>query len=158
MSSAVQAIRRSPPPLSGLLGGTTYHYRLVVTNANGKAKGRDMAFTTVSAVKDTLALPASNLTTDLGDPERLVRRRRVRNQLLVRMGRRLQRVYPNKVPLPAPPGQNEGTPVGTLEVHQNISGLTKNTTYHYRLVAKNSLGETKSDRRILHHCRQCQGA
>ena len=37
-----------------------------------------------------------------------------------------------------------GTPVGTYEVTQNISGLTKNTSYRYRLVAKNNLGETKS--------------
>src|ERR1019366_7729558 len=44
----------SPPqpvsvPLTGLLAGTTYHYRLTATNASGTTAGTDQAFTTTTA-------------------------------------------------------------------------------------------------------------
>ena len=33
-------------PISGLSGGTTYHFRLVATNSAGTSTGADVAFTT----------------------------------------------------------------------------------------------------------------
>ena len=48
-------------PLTGLSRGTTYHFRLSVTNGQGKSNGPDQEFTTVSAVKDVVTLdPATS--------------------------------------------------------------------------------------------------
>ena len=41
--------------LSGLLAGTTYHYRMVVSNATGAAYGPDETFTTVPGVPPTVS-------------------------------------------------------------------------------------------------------
>ena len=133
-------------PLSGLAGGTEYHFRLAVTNAQGKSNGPDKALTTVSAVKDTVALPPTNVTRTSATIRGSFDADGFETSYWFEWGPSCcGETLPNKIPLPAPPGENVGTPVGTHVVQQNISGLTKNNTYRYRLVAKNSLGETKSD-------------
>lgn len=133
-------------PLTGLLGGTTYHFRLTVTNAQGKSNGPDREFTTVSAVKDTVTLPPTNVTRTSATIRGSFDADGFETSYWFEWGPSCcGEVLPNKIPLPAPPGENVGTPVGTYEAIQNISGLTKNTSYRYRLVAKNELGETKSD-------------
>jgi hypothetical protein len=43
--------------LQGLAAGTTYHYRLVVSNPGGTAEGLDATFTT-PAISDPLVFPA----------------------------------------------------------------------------------------------------
>lgn len=45
--------------LSGLTPGTTYHYRLVGTNAGGSANGSDQTFTTSAVTPPTCAIDAS---------------------------------------------------------------------------------------------------
>ena len=136
-------------PVTGLLGSTTYHFRLAVTNAQGKSNGPDREFTTVSAVKDTVTLPPENVTRTSATIRGSFDADGFETSYWFEWGTCCGSVYPNKIPLPAPPGENVGTPVGTFEVSKNISGLTKNTTYHYRLVATNSLGETQSADRIF---------
>ena len=131
-------------PLTGLLGGTTYHYRLSVTNAQGKSNGPDQAFTTVSAVKDVVTLEPSNVTRTSATLRGSFDADGFETSYWFEWGPSCcGDILPNKIPLPAPPGENVGTPVGTKEVTQNITGLTKSNSYRYRLVAKNALGETK---------------
>jgi hypothetical protein len=131
-------------PLTGLLGGTTYHFRLAVTNAQGKSNGPDREFTTVSAVKDVVTLDPSNVTRTSATLRGSFDADGYATSYWFEWAQGCcGEVLSNKVPLPAPPGENVGTPVGTYEAAQNISGLTKNTTYRFRLVAKNELGETK---------------
>jgi hypothetical protein len=131
-------------PVSALTGGTPYKYRLVVENAEGPSQGAVRTFTTVTAVKDTTALAPTNLTRTSATIRGSFDADGFETSYWFEWGEGCC-TYPNKVPLPAPPGQNEGTPVGPHVVSQNISGLTRATGYHYRLVAKNSLGETKSE-------------
>jgi hypothetical protein len=45
-------------PISGLSGGTTYHFRLVATNSAGTSTGADVAFTTAGAAVTLFAAPA----------------------------------------------------------------------------------------------------
>jgi hypothetical protein len=56
-------------PISGLSGGTTYHFRLVATNSAGTTTGADVAFTTAGAAV-TLAAMSSRVI--FGLPVRLV--------------------------------------------------------------------------------------
>jgi hypothetical protein len=46
-------------PLQGLAPGTTYHYRIVATNAVGSTYGTDQTFTTASYPSATLATPSA---------------------------------------------------------------------------------------------------
>jgi hypothetical protein len=55
-------------PISGLSGGTTYHFRLVATNSAGTSTGADVAFTTAGAAV-TLAATSSRVI--FGHPVRL---------------------------------------------------------------------------------------
>jgi hypothetical protein len=49
--------------LTGLLAGTTYHYRMVVSNSTGVAYGPDETFTTVSGVPPTVSTGAAGEVT-----------------------------------------------------------------------------------------------
>ena len=54
--------------ISGLTGNTTYHYRVVATNANGTTEGDDMTFTTyASEVRITASDPSALEGSDNGE-------------------------------------------------------------------------------------------
>ena len=55
-------------PISGLSGGTTYHFRLVATNSAGTSTGADVAFTTAGAA---VTLFAGSSRVVFGHPVRL---------------------------------------------------------------------------------------
>ena len=132
--------------LATLSKETTYHYRLVATNANGTTKGPDQTFTTHN-VADVATLPATEITqssaklngsfTDNGDP----------TSYHFEWG--TNEGYGNVTPtLPAPSG------TGTIPVSATITGLDlygpETGTYHFRLVASNSSGETKGPDQTFH--------
>ena len=56
-------------PITGLLAATTYHYRLVATNATGTSNGSDQTFTTASPPQPPSVITgsASSITRKLGD-------------------------------------------------------------------------------------------
>ena len=124
--------------VSGLKASTTYHYRMVATNAKGTADGEDMTFTTSAA-----PAPAPSKPTDYTGGVS-----KVTYSSAVLLGT----VYPH--------GQNTNyafqygtstaygsqTPLSAAgpspaDVSQTISGLQANTTYHYRLVVTSLAGE-----------------
>ncbi len=120
--------------ISGLSPNTTYHYRARANNSAGTTNGADQTFTTdaeppiVTTLSATSLLPTSatlngNLTSTGGAP----------------CGVSFE-YYPDTsyedvgtAPVTSPPGL----------FNQSISGLSPNTTYHYRAVASNSAGTTK---------------
>jgi len=53
--------------------------------------------------------------------------------------------YPNKAPLPAPPGASAGSGGAPVFVTEELQGLAPAASYHYRLVAENSVGEVQGD-------------
>jgi phosphodiesterase/alkaline phosphatase D-like protein len=122
--------------LGGLSQGTTYHFRLVATNAAGTTLGSDQTFTTLmkptvttgaaSAVIDTTATlngsvnPNGSSTTyhfDYGTTTS----------------------YGSQSPAA---DADAGSGSSVVPVSTDLNGLTPSTTYHYRVVATNADGTT----------------
>ncbi len=117
--------------LTGLLGGTVYHFRLVGVNSDGNSYGGDMAFisggvtlttTTPSTISLTTASSGGNITSDggLAITARGVCWATTYNPTIVNSH------------------TTDGTGAGIFT--SAITGLTSNTTYHVRAYATNSTG------------------
>jgi SMP-30/Gluconolactonase/LRE-like region len=124
--------------ISGLISETTYHFRVAVTNANGTNYSSDQSFVTPGAVRGLATQPASsvaNVTATLNgtlDPD----------------GEPItdchfdygpSTSYGESVPCAPDPGSGSGP----VSVHADISSLSVETTYHFRLVASNAQGTTQ---------------
>lgn len=124
---------------TGLQPNTTYHFRLVATNAGGEDTvfGADQSFTTVAlapAVTTGLVVEATATTATLGGG---IVPQGVDTTYHFEWG--TTTAYGSDVP--APDG-DAGSAVNTQGVTAGIAGLAPNTTYHYRLVASSSGGTT----------------
>jgi hypothetical protein len=118
--------------LSGLLSGTTYHYRLVAVSAGGTALGSDQTLTTTTPP-----------TVGTGGASRVRSTSLVVNGTVNPRGEQTTYFFQygtsatyQKQTSPASAGS------GTSDVGVNalIGGLSPNTTYHYRLVASSAGG------------------
>lgn len=120
-------------PVTGLNGGTTYHFRLVGVNSSGAYYGADATFTTPGPlVVTTAALPVSGLTATLNGT--------VNPQGLPATGYYeygLDIAYGTKTPV-----LNFGNGMAAVGIPFALSGLTPGKTYHYRLVAQTTAGFT----------------
>jgi hypothetical protein len=121
--------------LNGLTPGTTYHYRLDATNSAGTTDGSDVTFTTttVSPVVSTIAATIiGNTTATLNgtvNPEG--------NSTTYQFQYGLTNSYGSVSPLSAGSAGSGSSPVA---VSTSLTGLTAQTTYHYRLNATNTGG------------------
>jgi hypothetical protein len=131
-----QAVTAELPGLNGD-GQHTYHYRLVATNAAGAtALGEDKTFRP-QYVTGLETLPADNLQRtaatlkaefdDIGEE----------TKYYFEWGETTS--YTDKSAVPP------GPVAGSTSLSFDISGLKAQTTYHYRVVAENSLGITYGD-------------
>jgi hypothetical protein len=126
--------------LAGLVGGTTYRFRLLASNANGSNPGAAETFTTLGPTIDAtsssaVSATAATLEAEL-DPDGL-----------------LTTYHFEYDTAPYAPGEGPhgtSTPVasagsGTEALARaiQIQGLAPLTTYHYRVVAQNSSGTTE---------------
>jgi hypothetical protein len=125
--------------LTGLLAGTTYHFRLDATNANGLTLGSDQSFTTMGNSTAT-NLPPTVATLTAGNV----------GMTNVTLNGNLN---PNGQPATAQFEYGLTTGYGTtvalagtftgssgIAVSTNLTGLAAGTTYHYRLDATNAGG------------------
>jgi hypothetical protein len=120
--------------ISGLAASTTYHFRIVATNSAGTRYGADRTFTTLSATGPPVVItsPATNVTSSSAtlngsaDPHGLTTNVRFQYGTTTSFGR-----------VTAFQSKSGNT---YQNVAANISGLTANTTYHFRIVATNSAG------------------
>jgi hypothetical protein len=123
-------------PLTGLKPRTEYHFRVVVTNAaNETTDGPDQTFITlppvliesesVSQVSATSARFATAINA-LGSP----------TEYRFEYGRSV--AYESSVPAP---DANAGSAVEPVSLNVLVEGLSPATTYHYRVVAHNPLGQ-----------------
>jgi len=121
--------------LSGLVPGTTYHYRLVASNAAGTTAGADRTFTTTGApVVTTGGAQSVGVTTatlaGAVDPKTHTTSWYFEYGTSTRYGTRT-------------PTQQLAANSGNHAVSVPIANLAAGTTYHYRIVASNSAGTSR---------------
>jgi phosphodiesterase/alkaline phosphatase D-like protein len=119
-------------PISGLTANTTYHYRLVASNASGPASSGDLQFTTTGPppiVSDEAATEVSGGFELKGT----VNPNGSATTYQFEYGTTAS--YGSKVPVPE---ASVGSGSADVPVTQTVSGLLPNTTYHFRLVARHA--------------------
>ncbi len=120
--------------ISGLMASHVYHFRIVAHNAGGTTFGSDRTFTTLSAtgppvVKTNPATFIASFSATLNgslDPHGLATTVHFQYGTTTSYGLTT-----------APQSRNGNT---YLNISANISSLSANTIYHYRIVASNSAG------------------
>jgi hypothetical protein len=123
--------------ITGLEENTTYHFRLVAGNAGGSYPGLDETFTTLSSPLIDTAY-TSNLTESSVDLNAEINPKGFDTTYHFEWG--TSAGYGNSVPVP---DADIGSGSSDVLVSQHLSGLTANTTYHWRVVASNSVGTTE---------------
>ena len=121
--------------LTRLRTTTTYHYRLVATNASGTTVGGDQTFSTALppvAVTGAAQAVAATTATAVGSVDPRGRT----TTWFMEYG--ISTAYGSQTPK-----RSAGPGPGARSVGVSLSGLTPGTTYHYRLVATSDAGTTR---------------
>ena len=122
-------------PATGLAANTTYHYRVVASNAGGTSQGSDQTFTTLpdpptvatgtaSAVTQTTATLGGSVNPNGGEV----------SECELEYGTSTS--YGASTTCNPAPGSGSSA----VAVSASLTGLAANTTYHYRVVASNAGG------------------
>ncbi len=120
--------------LIDLLPNTTYHYRVVAGNTGGTVYGADMTFTTGGIPPMAVTDAANNVSAAGATLHGTVNARNQAAAVTFEYG--LTAAYGTTVTAAqSPVTGNAFTPVSAA-----ITGLTDNTTYHFRVVAQNGSG------------------
>ncbi|MGB2710588.1 MAG: fibronectin type III domain-containing protein [Conexibacter sp.] len=119
--------------LAGLTPGTTYHYRVIATNASGTTVGADQTFATTGTAPPPATKPSA--TTGVATAAEgsatvtgSVTPNGVETSYYFEFGETAN--YGQQTP-----PQSAGGGAGAVSVSAGLSGLKPNTLYHYRLVA-----------------------
>ncbi len=123
-----------------LSADTTYHYRLVATNANGTTEGADQTFTTLGLPPGALTNEATLVTPTTARLNSSISTRDLDTTVVFQYGTTV--AYGTQVdawltPIPAA--------FSYLDDYVDISSLSNNTTYHFRVVATNANGTSYGD-------------
>ena len=118
--------------LTALAANTTYHYRLVATNASGTSRGTDGIFTTSSAVGAATSA-ATSVTLTSATLHGSVNPFGRATTWYFEYGTSTN--YGTKTPI-----QSAGAGTTATSVSASITGLTTGRTYHFRIVAQNTAG------------------
>lgn len=122
--------------ISGLTLNTTYHFRLDATSANGTADGQDQTFSTPDRPSIDGAY-TQNATFTSVDLVAQINPGRADTTYHFEWG--TSNSYGTSVPVP---DADIGSGTTDVTVSQHLGGLTPNTTYHWRVVATNSVDTT----------------
>lgn len=121
--------------LTGLARTTTYHYRLVATNASGTTVGGDRAFNT-SLAPSVRTGAAQGVGTTTATLTGTVDRRGRSTNWYFEYGTTTR--YGSRTPTRSVPSG-----AGARTVTASLTRLTPGTTYHYRLVATSDAGTSR---------------
>jgi uncharacterized membrane protein len=122
--------------ISGLAASTRYHFRIVATNSSGTVHGADRTFTTLSTTGPPVVITnaATNVTSSSATLNGRVDPHGLTTSVYFQYGTTSS--YGSTT-------ANHSFGGNTYQsVSANISGLSGNTTYHFRIVATNSAGTT----------------
>jgi phosphodiesterase/alkaline phosphatase D-like protein len=128
-------------PISNLLGGTTYHFHIVATNATGTTKSPDTTFFTPTNVRGLATLAATEITQDTITLNAEFNGNGQDTHYYFEYGPTTG--YGNKAPLP--PGTDAGSPTGVTHIATVIDEFNAYSTYHFRVVASNDEGSTNGN-------------
>jgi streptogramin lyase len=123
--------------LVGLTAGTTYHVRVVATNASGSTNGDDMTFTTPLPPPGASTGGASGIDETTEALGATVDPNGSRTTYHFEVG--LTNAYGAQWPSA---DAQIGVVTGAQAVVQTVGGLAENTLYHYRVVATSPTGVT----------------
>ena len=135
--------------LGGLTSATSYHYRVVATNAAGVDRGADRTFTTAGAPGASTG-SARNVTTTGArltatvDPNALATTYRFEYGTTTSYGKQTA-------------SASAGSGASAVAVGANVSGLQPHTRYHYRVVATNAAGTVRGRDRTFTTLRSPRG-
>lgn len=134
--------------ITGLTPNTTYHFRVKGVNATGTSNGLDLTFTTSMLAPTVVTNAASAITTSSATLNGSVNANNSGNST-VTFEWGLTTAYGNVAnATPSPVTGNTATSVSA-----NLTGLSTNTTYHFRVKAVNSTGTSYgSDMSFLSGC------
>lgn len=140
------AVARSAQ-VSGLQPGTTYHFRMVASDAGGTTYGPDMTFTTPAAPAATPPTVTTGAASSIGAASAGHAGSATLSGTIDPNGSNVtdahfeigtSTAYGTSVPMPSLPGSGSVAVAGSA----SVGGLNCGTTYHYRLVATNAGGTT----------------
>lgn len=141
--------------VNGLKVGTTYHYRLVAVNARATERGADETVSTVpvAAVQYQAAVagPHTAVIKANVDPYGSVEKIGASTSCglqYVAEAEYASNGYTNAASVPCDPATVEESSNGQNEIVR-LTGLSDNTTYHYRFVVRNPAGEAYAAESVL---------
>ncbi len=115
--------------LSGLAANTTYHFRVIATNAQGTSYGPNQTFNTSTTLPQATTTPASFVTARTASLNGTVNPNGVATTIRFEYG-----VQPNVLSNTTAP-QDVGSTSGNVDKWASIADLTPDTTYFFRIVA-----------------------
>jgi uncharacterized protein (TIGR02145 family) len=122
--------------LTDLVAGTTYHFRIKCENLLGATYSNDQSFKTFGAVPTAVTVDATTVTSSSAKLNASVNSNWLETAITFEWG--TTSGYGNAISaVPSPLNSTY-----SLNVSAQLSGLSANTTYHYRVVAVNELGTT----------------
>lgn len=130
-------------PVTGLTSDTTYHVRVVATNAAGVTRGADRSFRTLATARAPSVSTRGSRSVKAGTATLTGSLDPRGQQTSYRFEYGTSTRYGAETPEAAAGGS------GSRTVTAAIGGLAPYTTYHYRLVATNPTGTTRGRDRTL---------
>lgn len=125
--------------LTGLIPGTTYHFRINATNELGTTKSDDMTFRTLGDVPSTMVESITNIQYNSATIAGQVNPNYLPTTVIFEYGTTTS--YGNTFSV----SQSPITGNISVEIAEDLSGLIQGTIYHIRISATNELGTTNSD-------------